>query len=309
MPEMDGIEACEQLKKDPATKDIPVIFLTAKADSDDIVKGFETGAVDYVTKPFNGTELLSRVKNHLDLKFSHEALAQLNATRDKFFSIIAHDLKDPLQFLLLAAHSLHENYDTFDEDKRRDYIHRFYNNSQTLSLLLENLLEWAQSQRGALEIVPEKIDIRALVSETIDLLNNNARKKDILLLSQIEPRFTAFADINTIRTVIRNLVSNAVKFTYPGGRVTVAASLTARGDRVEITVSDTGVGMDADILADLFRIDVKHTTRGTAEEKGTGLGLLLCKEFIERNNGTLTVTSEPGQGSCFTFTLPVQAVP
>jgi signal transduction histidine kinase len=304
MPEMDGFEACLHFKKDPKTKDIPIIFLTAKTDTNEIVKGFKQGAVDYITKPFRGAELLARVKTHLELKFSREALKELNATKDKFFSIIAHDLKDPLQFLLLSADLLYNQYDLFNETKRKDYIHRFHNSSQQLSALLENLLVWARLQSGSIETKPGKIDIGALVTESIDLLKGNAQKKDIALSSQIGPGIAAFADKNMIRTVLRNLISNAVKFTPPGGTVKVTASTSPKGDWLEISVSDTGVGINRQDITGLFRIDVKKSTRGTDNEKGTGLGLILCKEFVEKNNGSIKVTSTPGKGSCFTFTLP-----
>jgi signal transduction histidine kinase len=306
MPEMDGFEACRHLKKDPETKDIPIIFLTARTDTIDIVKGFKLGAVDYITKPFRGEELLSRVKTHLELKFSREALKELNATKDKFFSIIAHDLKDPLQFLLLSADSLYNHYDSFDETKRKDYIHRFRNSSQQLSALLENLLVWARSQSGSIETKPGKIDIRTLVVESIDVLKGNAQKKDIALSFQIARGTFAFADKNMIRTVLRNLIANAVKFTPPGGKVKVNASTSTKGDWLEISVSDTGVGINAQDITGLFRIDVIKSTRGTDNEKGTGLGLVLCKEFVEKNNGSIRVTSTPGKGSRFTFTLPVK---
>ncbi|NIM12983.1 MAG: response regulator [Candidatus Aminicenantes bacterium] len=304
MPEMDGFEVCQHLQKDPETKEIPVIFLTAKAETADIVKGFELGAVDYVTKPFKGTELLARVRTHLELKFSREALKELNATKDKFFSIIAHDLKDPLQFLLLAADSLHNNYDNLDESKRKNYIHRFYNNSHLISALLENLLQWARSQTRSLEIKPEKIDIPALAAESINLLEGNAQKKNIRISTQIAPGTFAFGDKNMIRTVLRNLISNGVKFTPPGGEVIVNAAISAKDNRVEVTVTDNGIGMDAQYVDGLFRIDVKQNIPGTAKERGTGLGLILCKEFLEKNNGSIEVSSEPGKGSCFTFTLP-----
>jgi len=133
MPEMDGFEVCKRLKENPETKDIPIIFLTAIVETVDIVKGFEMGAVDYVTKPFKGAELTSRVRTHLELKFARESLQELNATKDKFFSIIAHDLKDPLSYLLLSADMLYNQYEEMAEEKRKDYIRRFYNNSQRIN--------------------------------------------------------------------------------------------------------------------------------------------------------------------------------
>jgi len=305
MPEMDGFEVCRQLKKNPAAADIPIIFLTAKADTTDIVKGFEIGGVDYVTKPFNPAELLARVKTHLELKFSRETLNDLITARDKFFSIIVHDLRNPLQNLILSSDLLRYSYDSFDETERKDYIQRFNNSANQLSSLLETLLDWSKVQRGTMEVNREKINIAALAADNIDLLKENAIKKNINVSSQIQANIYAFADKNMIGSVIRNLVSNAVKFTYPGGEVKITANTSSTDNFIEITVSDNGVGIKEENITGLFRIDVHKRTRGTANEKGTGLGLILCKEFVEKNNGSIKVVSTPGKGSNFTFTLPV----
>lgn len=302
MPEMDGFEVCQRLKNCLATKDIPIIFLTAKTETVDIVKGFEIGAVDYVTKPFNGMELVSRVKTHLELKFARERLKDLVAARDMFFSIIAHDLRNLLQYLLLSADTLHNQYDSFDEERKRDYIRRFYNSSYQISGLLENLLAWAQSQRGMIEYYPEKIDIGALVAENIELVKENARKKGVKVCSVIEPGIFVFADRNMIRTVIRNLLANGLKFTSSGGEVNVSA--LPIDNWIEMVVSDTGIGMDAEEVAGLFRIERRQGKTGTANEKGSGLGLILCKEFVLENKGTIEATSEPGKGSQFRVKLP-----
>ena len=304
MPEMDGFEVCRQLKKNPKAADIPIIFLTAKAESTDIIKGFELGAVDYVTKPFNPAELLARVKTHLELKFSKEKLNDLIIARDKFFSIIAHDLRNPVQNLILSSDLLRYSYDSFDEAERKDYIQKFNNGANQISLLLETLLDWSRVQRGTMELYREKIDINALAADIIDLLKEHAIKKNITVSCQIQPNTYAYADKNMIGTVMRNLVSNAVKFTNPGGEVKIIANTASTDNLIEITVSDNGVGIEPEDIDGLFRIDVHKKTLGTANEKGTGLGLILCKEFVEKNNGTIKVKSTPGQGSDFTFTLP-----
>jgi signal transduction histidine kinase len=305
MEGIDGWQVCERLKKNPKTKDIPIIFLTALVETSDIVKGFAIGAVDYITKPFKKEELLSRVKTHLDLKFAREELKELNATKDKFFSIIAHDLRNPLQCLKLYAESLYFDYDSLDDEKRKGYTQKFYDNSNLIAALLENLLEWSQSQQGIIEPHPQKIDLHALAAENIDLLKENARKKNIAVSSRVKPETFAFADESMIRTVIRNLLSNAVKFTGPGGKVEVSTTISADGNSMDISISDDGVGISAEDIDTLFRIDVKKKkNKGTDNEKGTGLGLILCKEFVEKNNGSIRVTSEPGKGSRFTFTLP-----
>jgi len=304
MPVMDGYQACQFLKGNPITKDIPIIFLTAKSDTDDVVKGFELGAVDYVTKPFKKAELLSRVKTHLELKLSRESLQELNATKDKFFSIVAHDLKDPVQYLMLSADSLMNQYDAFDEEKRKDYIRRFYNNSRLLSVLLENLLDWARSQRGKLEVKPGDIDLHSLAGETRQFLAANAGQKGIALSSTVAPGTDAFADINMLRTILRNLVTNAIKFTPTGGEVKIESAVLQDQGMVRLNITDTGVGIANENLDKLFRLDNMYSTKGTNGEKGAGLGLILCKEFVEKNNGTISVTSQPGKGSTFTITLP-----
>lgn len=306
MPGMDGFEVCEKLKKIPGTKEIPVIFLTARIETTDVLKGFAVGAVDYVTKPFKGAELLSRIKTHVELKFARERLKELNATKDKLFSIIAHDLRNPLQVLLFSAELLCKHFDDFDGEKKKDFINKIYSGTNQISELLENLLEWSKSQRGVIESHLEKIDLSILAEENINLFKENAEKKNIRLRSVIGSGFYAFADRNMIDIILRNLVSNAIKFTNAGGKVTINASV--RSKIVHVSVSDTGIGIDEEDIAYLFRIDKQKSTPGTAKEKGSGLGLILCKEFIEKNNGTIGVTSTPGEGSTFTFTLPANPI-
>ncbi|MCP4154684.1 MAG: hybrid sensor histidine kinase/response regulator [bacterium] len=304
MPEMDGFEVAESLKQNPATKEIPIIFLTAKADATDIVKGFGLGAVDYVTKPFNGAELLSRVKTHLELKFAREELKQLSATKDKLFSIIAHDIRNPLQNSLLYSDSLENDYDRFDDEKRKKYIHKVFNSTHQISALLKNLLAWSRSQMELIVPLPEQVDLSTLAAEAIDLAKINADKKEITVLSRIEPGTMAFADKNMIPTVLRNLLSNSVKFTNTGGNIKIKAD--KKDGCVEVAVCDDGVGINEEEIAGIFRIDHQKTKLGTNKEKGTGLGLILCKEFVEKNKGTIAVESTPGKGSCFKFTLPLK---
>ncbi|MCP4155219.1 MAG: hybrid sensor histidine kinase/response regulator [bacterium] len=304
MPVMNGFETCEHLKSDLETKDIPIIFLTAKDETSDVVKGLAIGAVDYVTKPFKGTELLSRVKTHLELKFAREELKELNATKDKFLSIIAHDLKNPMQALLLFTDALKSRFDTLNTDKLKEYIDKCFDNTRFLAQLLENLLEWALAEEGIIKCHPAEIDITAIVKENIELFQANAGEKNITLTAQIDGDYAAFADENMSRTVIRNLISNAVKFTNPKGEVTVTVS--SQQDVSAIEISDNGIGIAAEDIDTLFKIGEHKTSRGTAKEKGTGLGLVLCHEFISRNNGTIDVTSTPGKGSTFTVKLPAK---
>ncbi len=313
MPEMDGLTVCRKLKEDPDTRDIPVIFLTARNDTEDIVDGFERGAVDYVTKPFNGAELLARVKTHLSLRYAREILKQknnelktLNATKDKFFSIIAHDLKNPVQSLLLASDILSNYFDTLDRDRIKDFLDRFHASTQQVSELLQNLLNWARSQQNLLKTNPQSIDLFQMTDDTVKLLAAQAAEKEITLTANVEQETFAYGDFNMVKTVLRNLMSNALKFTPKGGRITIDACQNENPDCIDIVVVDTGVGMSEKDVDALFRIDTQRTTKGTSGETGTGLGLILCKEFIAKNNGTITADSKEGEGSRFTITLPLK---
>lgn len=338
MPEMDGFEVCEHLKSDERTKEIPIIFLTAKTDTESAVKGFKLGGVDYITKPFNGTELLARIQTHLNLKFSQEKLSrinkelaeknkqieeqkaeleaanqklsqseanlrELNATKDKFFSIVAHDLKNPFNTLIGFSDVLVKNFDMLKKEQVKNINHSLYNASKRGYSLLENLLDWSRAQTGRIEWKPEKISIEDLIDENIDLLGTSAGKKNIELIKNINTKKDAYADPNMVKTVIRNLISNAIKFTDNGGEVTI--SLKESNGMAEVEVKDTGVGIEDEDMKKLFRIDVNHSTIGTAKEKGTGLGLILCKEFVEKNGGKIWVKSRLGEGSRFGFSLPL----
>ncbi len=301
MPEMNGYEVCERLKENEDTRDVPVMFLTAKTDTESVVRGFEAGGVDYVTKPFNSAELLARVKTHLDLRRAQEDLREALAAKDKFFSIIAHDLKNPFTVLIGFCELLLVNVENYTPEKIKKISQQLYGSTKNALNLLENLLEWSRSQTGRIEMNQVKLDAEKIVNENMELLSVSAKKKNINLNSEVKEALYVFADMNMLSAVLRNLISNAVKFTADGGEVKITSSDT--GGKIEITVSDTGTGLTKEDIEKLFRIDVHHSTKGTAGERGTGLGLILCREFIEKNGGAITVESEVGKGSSFIFTL------
>ncbi len=302
MPEMNGYEVCKILKNDELTADIPIIFLTAKTASEEVVMGLNLGAVDYITKPFNNAELLVRVKAHLELKNSKEELKRINATKDKFFSIIAHDLKNPFITMLGFSSMLITDYYEFTDEERLDYLNEMEKVAKKSHQLLENLLQWSRSQTGRMEFIPKEKDITLIVFETLTLLESQAKAKNITLVNNTIYDMTAFFDEDMITTVFRNLCSNAIKFTYEGGNIQV--DYVDEGEFYQIIISDNGVGMDEKTINALFKIDVQQTRTGTNNEQGTGLGLILCKEFVERNGGKIWVTSNLGTGSSFHFTIP-----
>ncbi len=229
-------------------------------------------------------------------------LKELNATKDKFFSIIAHDLKNPFNTLLGFSELMIANIDTYDKEKISEFVNIIYETSKTSYALLENLLEWSRSQTGRLEMEKKNIDLEDMVEDNINLLSNNAAKKEIDLVNKLKPNSVAFIDGNMISTVIRNLMSNAIKYTPKKGSITITSSIT--GNFIELSVTDSGVGIKEENISKLFRIDMNYSTKGTSNETGTGLGLILCKEFVMKNEGEISVKSEHGKGSTFTVKLP-----
>ena len=232
----------------------------------------------------------------------NEKLSELNSTKDKFFSIIGHDLKSPLNSLSAFSHLLINHTASLSEEEIRTIARDLDKSLKNLYELLENLLGWASSQTGKINFKPENFKIVEVIRENIRLLAKAARNKSIKIEVLADEEITVNADINSIKTVIRNLLSNAIKFTRDEGVITIFVDEWK--DCVEIGVHDTGIGMSQEDQQKIFDISAKHSTMGTNQEKGTGLGLILCKEFIERNHGTLMVESELGVGSTFKFTLP-----
>ncbi|NLO51945.1 MAG: response regulator [Bacteroidales bacterium] len=311
MPDMDGYEVCQRLKQDPVTEKIPVIFLTAKTEPESIVKGFEVGGADYVTKPFHGQELLSRVATHLRLKQSLEQLNQTNRlltesneTKDKMFSIISHDLLGPFGSICESLEMLATNQVVMDDASMQSFVKALWQSIGNAYALLENLLYWARNQQGQMIYKPRILNMNQAVHETYDLLEGMAMIKEITLKSNLIDIYTAYADKNAVKTILRNLVANAIKFTNPGG--TITTRIIDKDDRfIEVSVCDNGIGMNQETMGNLFSAKAKNDPKwGTSGEKGVGLGLIITKEFIEKHNGTIRVDSTPGIGSTFYFTLP-----
>ncbi len=232
---------------------------------------------------------------------SEKMLRELNASKDKLFSIIAHDLKSPFQPLIGLSEILAEEYDSISKEERDRFIRELNHTIKNQYKLVENLLDWSRIQTGRMEFSPEKINLSESIDSNISLLNANASAKKIELINQVHDNVFVTADLNMLQSVIQNLISNAIKFTNSGGQVTISSE--AKNDTIEISIKDTGVGMSKEDIENIFRIDKHHSTLGTAQEKGTGLGLIICKELVEKNNGKIWIESELKKGSKFIFTL------
>lgn len=241
---------------------------------------------------------------NLKLEESEERLKELNASKDKLFSIIAHDLRSPFTSFIGLTELLSEDFDEMDPLEVKILISELNKSAKSVFGLLENLLSWSRLQTGRMEYNPEYISPVDVVNKTINLFEGPARQKKIRLTSQIFCVNKIYADRNMIETVLRNLVSNALKFTRESGEITVTLSGTE--ELAEFSVQDSGVGIDKENLSKLFRIDKTHTTPGTYNEMGSGLGLILCKELVDRNKGKIKVESEVGTGTNFSFSVPVK---
>lgn len=316
MPVLNGFEVCKLVKANDQTKEIPIIFVTAKTDHDSIMEGFELGAADYVTKPFDVSELIARVRVHSELKrskeiilFQNQELAEKNqtlkdlvATRDKMYSIIAHDLKSPFNGIIGLSEILKNDIDHFEIQKIKSFIDKIYLTSKNAFLLLESLLKWTRTQTGQINFNLDSIDLNLIIQLILRSLGSAANSKNITLIYDPVQISFVMADMNMIETVIRNLISNSIKFTNLGGEIQI--KVTQTNVQTEIIIQDNGVGIKSEILQGLFKIGIMKSEIGTLGEVGTGLGLLICKEFIDKHKGKLEVESEFGEGTKFIVTLP-----
>lgn len=238
------------------------------------------------------------------LKQIEKELHKTLVTKDKFFSIIAHDLKNPFNTLMGLAQLLHHGYDRMDPEKVKHFHRNLYEISKNGYGLLVNLLEWARSQMGKIKFNPEHQNLYALTEETFSLYNTKSVQKEIALNNNLSEDSYAVADKNMLKTIFRNIISNALKFTDRGGAIEISEEIVDA--YTQITIKDTGVGIAPDDIKKLFKLDESHSTEGTEEEIGTGLGLILCKEFVENHGGKIWVESKVGKGSSFIFTLPLE---
>jgi signal transduction histidine kinase len=245
-------------------------------------------------------------QNQLILSKNQE-LNELNRTKDKFFSIIGHDLGNQFNIIIGFLEVLVTDFKKLDSDKVEIHLTNIYNSSKQAFNLLENLLTWARIQTNRIHYDPEIFAVSKKIDELIEFFSSSLAQKNIKIEVFSEGENNVFADVNLFSTVFRNLVGNAIKFTYENGKISIF--IKRKGDFCEICVTDNGVGISEEDLQKIFRIDSKHKTVGTFGEKGTGLGLILCKEFVEKNGGQINVKSSVGKGSEFSFTLPLHEHP
>lgn len=331
MEGFDGFETAKVIRANPKYSDIPIIFMTAHDPDNEMKKqALDLGGIDYIMKPFTEQQIhnylnlyfrfiqrerrINKDLNELNLKLNSEmvlkekALKELQNALDirhKMFAIISHDLKNPIFGFKALIDEYIKSFDSLDMNDFREIFDVLQKSSTHLSNMLNDLLTWANFQRGSISYNPQEFDLHYIAKEIIGQMNLQANNKSIGLRNEIPLDTLVFADPSLIQLIFRNLVNNAIKFTPTNGYVTLFCIEDKENSVVRVSVSDTGVGIPEENMKELFKLNKSNTTLGTNQEKGTGLGLVLVKEAIELNRGILTVESKVGKGTTFTFTLPL----
>lgn len=334
MPEMDGYELVELLRSNTDTADLPAIFVSAiYSDEYHHRRGYDAGAVDFMSKPFVPEIMISKVKIFIDLyqhrkaleeevqqrrkaeqalQEANKSLAKINADKDRFFSIISHDLRSPFNVIIGNAQLLALSIDKVNLQDIQEMAESILAGAKIAYHLLDNLLTWSRlQQEGGMQHHPESMELRRLAQDALMVLEQVAAQKEIELCNTIPGGIWILADRYMMETVIRNLTGNALKFTPRHGTVSLGALVEDNapepGSLVRVMVQDTGVGISPADQTRLFHIKTLHSTPGTEQEQGSGLGLVICKEMVELNGGKISVESALGRGTTMAFTVPMGA--
>jgi len=297
---MNGIEASRLIY---TRYKIPIIFLTSYSQDSLVELATQTEPFGYLVKPYNEVELYANIEIALLKHRSATYLQELNATRDKFFSVIAHDLRNPLAALFQTTDILKERFQNFSHQEVGFFLEEINRTTQTLYKLTDNLLEWARLQSNQVEFRPKKVKLLELVEYVFNIVKSSANHKRISLRNAVVASHKVWADVDMLVSILNNLLSNAIKFSLADTEIVVSSQKV--GSMVEVSVQDKGIGIEEKYLNQLFYS--MHKGLGTQDEKGTGLGLILTREFVEKNGGKISVKSQVGEGTCFTFSLSTKA--
>lgn len=313
MPDISGFDVAKRMKENPQMSEIPIIFLTALNSTSDIVMGFRVGGNDFISKPFNKEELIIRVTHQISLVAAKriivaqtEELRKTIMGRDKLYSVIAHDLRSPMGSIKMVLNMLILNLpsETIGEEMY-ELLTMANQTTEDVFSLLDNLLKWTKSQIGKLKVVYQDIDMVEVLEGVCEIFTMVASLKNIKIIQEMPiGKVAVRADIDMVKTVIRNLISNAIKFSNEDSEVVVA--LTEEDGMAVVNVKDSGCGIDEENQKKLLHTDTHYSTFGTNNEEGSGLGLLLCQDFVIKNGGKLWFTSKKGEGSTFSFSIPLK---
>ncbi|MGE5795873.1 MAG: ATP-binding protein [Ignavibacteria bacterium] len=314
LPDSSGISTFYEIKK--RSGNTPVIILSGMNDSNLTLESIRSGAQDYIYKGNYEGDFIYRVVRHaiqreklfreieertIRLIKLNKSLQELNFNKDRMNSIISHDLINPVNALKGYTEMLHESFNELTNEEKKETVATINELTQEVSHLLKNLLLWSAANTRHIDYKPEKLNIASLLKEQSEFFKLTASNKEITIINETAEMYV-MADKNMIETVVRNIVSNAIKFTNPSGKIIIKNFL--KKDKVAVSIEDTGIGMEKDEVDKLFKAEQNFSNQGTNKEKGIGLGLLICKEFIKRHNGKIEVASKKNVGTSFIITLP-----
>lgn len=301
MPEIDGLETCRRIKCIDSLKEIPLIFLTAKAQTNDILEAFEAGGVDYIFKPFNRLELLARVNTHLDLFLSKRKLKELYKNRDFVYSIIAHDIKAPFNKINQFLQMLSGGYIDSNSVEFKELLDLLNIETEKTNVLINELIEWGQLLRNENPNELQSKQLKPIIDSVITFLEQQSFSKELEIQNDIDENVRIICDEKSIEVIFRNLLANAIKFTPNGGKISFSSQDHAQ--KTFIQLKDSGIGMSKEVLEKLFENNEFYKSNGTNKEKGSGLGLLIIKDFIKKNKAELKVDSISEEGTTFTVII------
>ena len=311
MPGIDGFETCRRLKLNDKNKDIPIIFITARNEPADIIKGFSLGGVDYITKPFSQEEVCARVHLHLklkmlmaDLETKNQKLATLNDLKNKFLGMASHDLRNPISTIQAFSKILLDHGETLADDAKKEFLQSIHKVSNDMLALLSDLLNISTIESGKLYLQVKMGSLKQLVKERVRMYQVMAERKNITTHLDFEEVVEFSFDPHRISQVIDNLLSNAIKFSTPGSEIYIW--LGQKNGQAKFSVRDQGPGISPEDQDKLFKHFQKLKARPTADEPSHGLGLAIAKKMVEAHKGEITVESQPGSGATFSFAIPLE---
>jgi len=310
MPDISGFEVCRILKEEEDFKEVPILFITAADEIEFIIKGFEAGGVDYITKPFRMEEIMLRIKTHFQYKLTRDqlfettvTLLKLNKVKDRLFNIIGHDLHNPIGNIKMVLEYMSKGIiDPNKGDLYKKTVNELLRSTDEVFSLIENLTAWTTSETGNLTNIPENIKLKEAVVSIVNLYQAGLNSRNIELVIDIHPEHVVFVDNSMVKTVIRNLFSNALKFSPEESTITFKSWIV--GQMVHICVEDMGKGMTQSEIDQVLDANIYYSGERVNSDKGSGLGLKLCKEFISKSQGEIWIESNPGEGTQIIFTLP-----
>lgn len=300
--DMNSLDMCRLIRDNQNWKDIPVILVGDENHKGSVVDGFRAGGTDFIIRPFGREELMARLNRHMETALYMKKVKEMNKTRERLYSIIAHDIRTPLNGIQQIINAINQGYIQAGSEEFNEIIGYLGKRTQQTNNLLNNLLHWTRMQEEAIRLDMKNTDINLIINNCIQLYESAAATKNITFDCKLPAINTSFCDEDTMYTVFRNILSNAIKFSHDSGCISINGQKDEKG--ISVVITDQGVGMSEKVLDKLFNKNEVHTSNGTRNESGTGLGIFIIRDFVKKNNGELNFESKQGQGTTVRVWLP-----